>query len=74
MMNLATLKRWAGRDGMTVSWGNMIGPYRGQEFTETFATEDEAVERERQANAGEAIGADRLPIAIKREQVHPREA
>jgi len=64
------LNRWAMRDGKTVEWGNVVVGFRGQEFTESFSTEAEAIERERQANAGEAIGADRSPIAWKREQTH----
>jgi len=64
------LNRWAQRTQNTVEWGNFVMGYRGQEFRETFATEEEAIERERQANAGEAIGKDREPIAIERIQLH----
>ena len=60
------LRRWAGRKGKTVEWGNVIGPYVGQSFRETFSTEAEAIERKRQAEACEAIGRDREPIAIER--------
>ena len=62
--------RWADRDGKTVRWGNLIGCYRGQEFEETFSTEAEAVERERQANACEAISDKREPTPIKRAILH----
>ena len=67
---MTTLRRWAKRDGCTVEWGNVVGGHRGQEFRETFAVKREAIEREKQANAGEAIREDRKPIAIKREQLH----
>lgn len=60
------LSRWAKREGKTVSWGNVIGPYLGQAFEETFATEDEAKERQRQAEACESIGDDRPPVPLKR--------
>lgn len=67
-MNPSTIKltRWAKRKGTTVLWGNMVGCYSGQQFEETFATEAEAVERERQALACEAIGDKREPIAVQR--------
>jgi hypothetical protein len=42
----------------------------GQSFRETFATEAEAVERERQAKACEAIGADLEPKATARQELH----
>ena len=61
-----SLKRWAKRDGTTVDWGNVIAGMNGQSFREEFATETEAVERERQALAGESIGVDRDPVAIVR--------
>ena len=64
------LTRWADRTGKTVKWGNNVMGFRGQEFSETFATEEEAIERERQAKAGEAIGDNRKPIALKRIQLH----
>ena len=66
----ATLTRWADREGKTVKWGNMVMGFRGQEFRETFATEEEAIERERQVKAVEAIGDDRIPVAIERIQLH----
>ena len=69
MINME-LKRWADRKGTTVEWGNLVGCYRGQEFRETFATEEDAIERERQAIACEDIGDSRKPIAIKREKLH----
>jgi hypothetical protein len=64
------LRRWALRRGLVVEWGNVVGPYRGQEFRETFRNEAEARERERQANACESIGDERPPVAVKREQLH----
>ncbi len=66
MMPPITLQRYADRNGCVVHWGNMVGPYMGQEFEETFATEAEAKERERQALALEAITVDRAPVAITR--------
>jgi len=60
------LARWAERKGKIVKWGNMVGPYRGQEFEETFKTNKQAIERERQAKACEAIGDKRVPIPLKR--------
>jgi len=63
-----TFRRWAERNGKTVKWGNVIGPYCGQEFTETFTTEKEAKERERQALALEAIGDEKKPIALCRKE------
>ena len=60
------LNRWAKRTGTTVEWGNLIGPFVGQSFRETFSTEDEAIERQRQAKACESIGVDREPIALER--------
>ena len=60
------LRRWAERDGKTVKWGNIVGPYRGQEFEEEFGTEEEAIERQRQAVACEAIGDGREPVAVRR--------
>ena len=65
-----SLKRWARRDGTTVEWGNVVAGMSGQSFRETFATEAQAVERERQARAGEAIGADREPVAASRQELH----
>lgn len=65
----AKLTRWAERKGLTVRWGNVIGGYCGQSFEETFATEKEARERERQALACEPIGDERPPIAQKRRKV-----
>jgi hypothetical protein len=59
-------QRWARRTGGTVEWGNIIHGFIGQSFRETFSTEDEAIEREKQAVACEAIGADRLPVALER--------
>ena len=64
------LNRWAMRNGNVVEWGNVVGGFCGQEFREVFATEAEAVERERQAKELEAIGADRLPIALSRKERH----
>jgi hypothetical protein len=69
MMNYK-LKRWAKRDACIVEWGNVVGPYIGQEFRETFATEEEAKIREQQALACEAIPADREPIPFKIEVLH----
>jgi hypothetical protein len=66
----ATLTRWAMREGKTVKWGNWVMGYRGQEYCETFATEADAIERERQAKACEDISANRDPIAIERIQLH----
>lgn len=63
-----TLQRWAERKGCLVRWGNIVGPFCGQEFTETFATEAEAQERERQALALEAIPDDRAPVALTRRE------
>lgn len=60
------LRRWAKREGKTVEWGNVVGYLQGQSFTETFATEEDAQERERQAMALEAIGKDREPVALTR--------
>jgi hypothetical protein len=65
------LHRWAERKGTTVTWGNIVGQYNGQSFRETFATEAEAIERERQARACEPIGAAREPIAAERVNLHP---
>ena len=65
-MLTAKLSRWAERKGNTVEWGNIIGGYIGQTFRETFNTEAEAIEREKQALACEPIGEDRQPIAIER--------
>jgi len=64
---LEDFQRWAELRGRTVEWGNIIGPYTGQTFRETFRSVKEAKERERQALAKEAIGADREPVALKRE-------
>jgi hypothetical protein len=64
------LTRWAMRKGRTVEWGNVVGPFRGQEFREAFRDEAEAKERERQAKACENIGDTRVPVALKREQLH----
>ena len=66
------LKRWANRAATTVEWGNLVGGFRGQSFRETFATEADAIERERQATAGESIGVDRAPIALTREDLATR--
>jgi hypothetical protein len=66
-MNELKLKRWAERKGCTVEWGNMVGSYLGQSFRETFQTEAEAVERERQALACEDIGDDRVPVPLRRD-------
>jgi len=63
------LKRWAERTGKTVCWGNIVGPWLGQEFEELFRTEEEAKERERQALAGEPIGKTREPIAVRRKTI-----
>ena len=68
MLNQIKLNRWAQRNGCVVKWGNVVGPYIGQEFTEHFATEAEAKERERQALALEPIGDKREPVAVRREQ------
>jgi len=62
------MARWAERKGKTVEWGNIIMGMCGQQFRETFKTEKQAEERERQAKAGESIG-DRKPIPIKREKI-----
>jgi hypothetical protein len=64
------LRRWAERDGKIVKWGNVVGPYRGQEFEEEFGTEEEAKERQRQAVACEPIGDDREPVARRRIRIH----
>lgn len=69
MSTMAKLARWADRKGKIVKWGNMVGPYCGQEFEEEFATESQAKERERQVLACEAIGDDREPVAIKRKVI-----
>ncbi len=71
MQSLFQFNRWAERKGRTVKWGNLVGPYRGQEFRETFKTEAQAKERERQAIAKEAISKDRKPIPLRRKQLHP---
>jgi hypothetical protein len=63
------LQRWAERKGTTVTWGNVIGGMQGQMFRETFSTEEDAIERERQALAGEGIGNKREPIAVAREDL-----
>lgn len=63
------LRRWAERNGKVVRWGNVIGPFLGQEFEEVFATVAQAKKRERQALACEEIGADRAPVALRRCQV-----
>ncbi len=70
MQSLFQFNRWAERSGCTVTWGNLVGPYQGQEFRETFKTEAQAKERERQAIAKEAIPKDREPIPLEREQLH----
>ena len=64
------LRRWAERKGKIVRWGNVVGPYRGQEFEEEFGTEEEAKERERQAVACEPIGNESEPVAVRRIQRH----
>ena len=69
-MKPITLRRWVDRQGKIVCWGNMVMGYRGQEFEEIFATEEEAIERECQAKAGEGIGEKRSPVAIKRSRLH----
>ncbi len=66
---MTQLVRWADRTGTTVRRGNLVGPYRGQEFEETFATEEAAIERERQALAKEPIGPDRPPVAVRCRQI-----
>lgn len=66
----AKLSRWAERNGKVVRWGNIIGGFCGQEFEETFETEKEAIERERQAINCEAIGDKRQPIATHRVRSH----
>lgn len=66
---LDRFQRYAERRGKTVEWGNIIGPYIGQQFRETFATEEEAEERKRQALALEPIGSNRPPIAVSREKL-----
>ena len=63
------LRRWAERNGRTVEWGNLVLGHRGQEFRETFATEEQAAERERQALACEPIGVTREPVAVRRESL-----
>ncbi len=70
MQSLFQLRRWAKRDGRTVTWGNLVGLYRGQEFRETFETEGQAKERKRQVIANEAIPDDREPIPLERQQPH----
>ncbi len=70
-MGTIKLNRWAERKGNIVRWGNVIGSYCGQEFEEEFNSEEEAIERERQAKACEAIGAEREPVAIRRTQLNP---
>jgi hypothetical protein len=66
-----SFSRWAEREGPVVKWGNtvisQVGVFHGQSFRETFATEAEAIERERQALANEAIGEGRAPVAVSRE-------
>lgn len=64
------LRRWADRKGCVVRWGNLVGPYRGQEFEEEFRTEEEAMQRERQALACEPIPDDKEPIPIRRVNLH----
>ena len=59
------LRRWAQRDGSTVTWGNVIGGMSGQSRRQTFATEADAIERERQALACESLGAEREPIPVE---------
>lgn len=66
MRYTVSFNRWASREGCVVRWGNVIGGYRGQEFTETFETEAQAEERVRQALAREPIGADLDPVAVSR--------
>ena len=67
--SIPKLERWAQRDGCVVCWGNVVMGRCGQEFRETFATENEARERERQALAGEAIEDDRFPVPVGRERM-----
>ena len=62
------LNRWAERKGRTVKWGNVVMGMCGQQFEETFASVEEAKERERQALACEPIG-NRLPIPIERKAI-----
>jgi len=66
----AKLLRWTNRLGNTVEWGNNVMGFRGQAFRETFNSEEEAIERERQAHAGEAITTARLPVAVTRTQLN----
>jgi hypothetical protein len=70
-----SFSRWARRHGCVVEWGNNVvaagAVFSGQSFRETFASEAEAIERERQALAKEDIGAERAPIAIARDILHP---
>lgn len=71
MLHMMGLVRWTDRKGCIVQWGNVVGgSYRGDEFEEEFDTEAEAKERERQVKAGEGIGADREPVAIRRVRLH----
>ena len=63
------LTRWAERKGTVVEYGNIVGPYLGQQFREEFATEADAIERERQAKACEPITDDRMPVPLKRERL-----
>ena len=65
----ARLARWASRSSTTVEWGNVVGGFAGQSFSETFATEGEAMERERQALAGEPVGEERAPLAVVRRRL-----
>ena len=65
----AKLTRYADRKGCMVHWGNIIGGFLGQEFKETFKTEAEAIERERQALANEIIEIGRYPRAIKTDKI-----
>ena len=66
MMDIGSFSRWAVRKGTVVEWGNLVGPYLGRQFRETFGNEVEAIERERQAMALEPISIGREPIALVR--------
>lgn len=67
---LFRMVRWAERKGGRIGWGNVVGAYQGQTVRETFRTEDEAHERERQVMEVDGNGdplslpPDRFPVAL----------
>lgn len=63
------LVRWVKRDGLVVTWGNIIEAYQGQSCRDTMATEADAIERERQANACESLADDREPVPTLRQRL-----